>query len=64
MRLSGTLGWIADAFGLALCGGYRGLVGSMPPMCAVNGGRPMLGIVCVILFGAFLAFVAWRALKA
>ena len=60
----GTLGWIADAMGLALCGAYRGLFGSAPPLCHVNAGQPLLGVVGAILFGAFLAFLAWRSLKA
>lgn len=59
----GTIGWIADAAGRDLCAGYRGLVGAMPEVCLVNAGRPLLGIVGVVLFGLFLSFIAWRTLK-
>ncbi len=60
----GTIGWIADALGLALCGAYRGAFGATSQLCLVNAGRPLLGIVTVILFGAFAGFVAWRSLRA
>ena len=59
----GTIGWIADALGLALCGAYRGMTGSRSQLCLVDAGHPLLGIVAVVLFGAFLAFLAWRSIR-
>ncbi len=60
----GTIGWIADAAGRSLCGGYRSLAGTLPEMCRVNGGHALLGIACVVLLGLALSVLAWRSLKA
>ncbi len=58
------VGLTADAAGQALCAGYTGPFGTMPDVCQVDAGRPMLGIVGIVLFAVLLSLIAWRSLRA